>query len=143
MRIRYKTKQEDKVSYQGYAGIPGEIVIEPTLPTPRKGFILSHEIGHKKYPGTFRRLSLEDRKKLSDEEYIQLNADTDVEGLFEELCADYYVLRISKNVYNIRETKKHLRWTKKGFSHQLTPEMIERLDRVARRRVGYMGPEVK
>jgi len=141
MRIRYKTK-EDKVSYQGYAGISGEIVVDPELSTARKGFVLSHEIGHKKYPGTFRRPSLEEQKKLSDEEYIQLNVDTDIEGFLGELCADYYVLRVSKNTYNVREAKKHLRWIKKSFSHQLTSEMIERLDRVARRRVGYVGPGV-
>ena len=143
-KVRYKTEEEkEKYSFQGFAGEPESIVIEEELDPKRKGFVLAHEIGHVRFPVQRKRLSVAERRKLSDKDYIRYCAETDVTGLLDELYADYFVLKESDSVYNKREARKHIRWIKSTFTRSLSPIQIKRLDAVARRLVDYEGPEIK
>ena len=97
----------------------------------RLGHVIGHELGHRKYPVD----KGKPYSRMKNEEYHPWY-------LFSELCADYAVLvanpRDERAEKSIRYNKKKA-WAEGG----LTPAMVGRIDKIARKRVGYTGREVK
>lgn len=133
--VRYMTHEEEG-QFEGAAGIseeteePRYIAIKKGYPTKESARVFTHELGHIKFP-----VDVDEAINTWNwYEYHALN-------LFRELCADYFALKYrietSKIKWSIGRSKRLAR----GLG--LTRSMIERLDRVARQRVGYTGKEVK
>ena len=122
--IRYMTPKEEDFWGPTVSGVVDEdILLSKKLSSPKT---IRHEIGHIRFP-------VEIGEPLTPEYYVQY--------LFAELCAGYYSLskeprdKISRE--NIRYEKD---WARKGG---LTGEMVSRIDKVARERVGYTSKEVR
>lgn len=122
--IRYMTSTEEDFWGPTVSGVIDEgILLRKGLYSPKT---VRHEIGHTKYP-------VEIGKPSTPEYYVQY--------LFAELCAGYYSLsKESRDKMSRDSIRYEKEWARESG---LTREMISRLDRVARERVGYTGKEVK
>lgn len=133
--VRFMTEEEEE-EYSPFTGFANEeareIVLRKGYPSKDLSRTLRHELGHIKYPVEIPWGSVEELTNW--EEYY-------VKDLFRELGAAYYALTIQTRdpdtKYLIRKHKKQAR------EDGLTSNMIARIDRIARERVGYMGKEEK
>jgi len=123
-KLRYMTSEEKKFWTPTVAGVVDEdILLQEGVYTPET---VRHEIGHVKYP-------VEISDPMTPEYYVQY--------LFAELCASYFSL---KKVPGDGAAREHIRFEKRwARDHGLTREMVSRIDKVARERVGYTGREVR
>jgi len=130
---------EEEQEYCSATGLADEETREIALrrgSPPRKpeylGRTLRHELGHIKYPVE---VTFGPVEEPTDWEKFY------VKDLFRELGASYYALTVKPidpdTRYLIRKLKRQAR--KDG----LTPDMIARIDKVARERVGYTGRGIR
>ncbi len=135
-KLRYMTPEEEDRPILGLADEKtGEIALRRGSPSRKSeslGRTIRHELGHIKYPVEITWGPVEE--PINWEEF-------NVKDLFRELGASYYALtlqsRDSVSRSLIRELKRQAR------EEGLTLDMIARIDKVARERVGYTGREVK
>jgi len=135
--IRYMTPEEEKEwSRFGYVGFVegSEVVISKSRSLEDQGSTIRHELGHVRYP-----VEMSYEKDLPGDK-TNLEA-LHVEALFRELVANYYSLKLVPGESERRETIRDGKALAR--LEGLTDEMISRLDKVARERVGYQGKEVK
>lgn len=101
-----------------------EIALRFAAEPRERASTFAHELGHVRYPVAV----------IGGDE----STEEGIRGAFSELCADYYEaqhlshnpLRIIEKIVSSKEELKSL---------GLTRKQVNRLDRIARRRVGYTG----
>lgn len=147
-KIRFMTKKEEVMypAVRGYLDKP----IKPSVigikrsPDPEEmGFEVAHELGHLKHPIDVFEFKKEERRyktlkarlRQIDRESERLAAVTTLS----ELCANYYTLTVRPNDIMAIE---HLKSVIEYAGLHMNPEQIRRIDKVARFRTGYKGPEI-
>ena len=143
IHVGYMTA-EDIENFPQWAGLVTEdlegsieaIRVHPKLPIERKGQVLAHELGHVRYPT---------KANIGVWDYFGRDAKRSAYGrleyIFGELGANYYELKLHPYSTAAKENIKY--WKGEAFALGLSRGQINRLDRLAKRRVDYTGRSVR